>query len=154
MRIRYGRERPVCVECDHTVFFDPKVAAVAFVTRENDGIMEVLLVKRLFDPGKGKWSLPAGFVEPDEDPRAAAERETLEETGMILRADRLIEVLHRPDVDGYADIVIAYGGAVVGGELNAQDDAEAVGWFGRDNLPEISLESARRLITAWLDGRL
>jgi 8-oxo-dGTP diphosphatase len=149
-RERYGKLRPVCPSCDHTVFFDPKVAVVAFVTRSD----EVLLVKRTLDPGKGKWALPAGFVDPEEDPRRAVERETLEETGLVVETDQLLELLHRPDADGLADIVIAYSAHVLSGELHASDDAEEVGWFASSSLPETALVTTNILIQRWLDGGL
>jgi ADP-ribose pyrophosphatase YjhB (NUDIX family) len=147
---RYGRDRPVCPSCQHTVFFDPKTAVVAFVTRERESKREILLIQRANDPGKGKWSLPAGFVEYDEDPRAAAARETLEESGVIVQVERLIELLHRPDLDGLADIVIAYAAVPTGGAVSASDDATDAGWFAEDALPEIVLASARMLIARWL----
>ena len=143
---RYGRLRPVCATCQHTVFFDPKVAVVAFVLYENS----VLLVKRAYDPGKGLWALPAGFVDHDEDPRLAAAREAEEETGLQVEIDALMDVLHRPDADGLADIVIAYSGHVTGGTLRADDDAEDVGWFARDALPPLGLVTTQRLIESWL----
>lgn len=149
-RERFGRPRPVCPSCDHTVFFDPKVAVVAFVT---DGD-RLLMVKRRNDPGKGMWSLPAGFVEMDEDPLIAAERETREETGLIVKAERLILLMHRPDADGLADIVIAYRAQVTGGTLAAADDAEDAGWFPRDTLPQIALASTKTLVQMWLAGEL
>ena len=147
---RYGKLRPVCPGCDYTIFFDPKVAVVAFITQDD----EVLLVKRTLDPGKGKWALPAGFVDPEEDPRRAVERETLEETGLVVETDQLLELLHRPDADGIADIVIAYSAHVLGGELHASDDAEEVGWFSRDHLPETALVTTHILIQRWLGGEL
>lgn len=145
---RFGKMRPVCSRCDHTVFFDPKVAAVAFVEEDE----RVLLVKRANEPGKGRWALPAGFVDPEEDPRSAAERETLEETGIAVRAVGLMGVLHRPDADGLADIVIVYRAQVIGGVLCANDDADDVGWFSQDSLPEIALASTQLLIEHWRNG--
>ena len=147
---RFGRLRPVCPACGHTVFFDPKVAVVTFVT---DGD-RVLLVQRGVDPGKGLWALPAGFVDADEDPRSAVVRETFEETGLSVQVSRLLELLHRPDTQGIADIVIAYTARVEGGELRAGDDAEAVAWFPRDQLPELALATTYLLIRRWLSGDL
>jgi ADP-ribose pyrophosphatase YjhB (NUDIX family) len=147
-RERYGKLRPVCPNCDHTVFYDPKVAVAGFVTRGD----EVLLVKRILDPGKGKWALPAGFVDAEEDPRRAVERETLEETGLVVETEHLLDLLHRPDADGLADIVIAYSARVTGGLLIASDDAEEAGWFSKDNLPEIALATTNLLIRRWIEG--
>lgn len=142
---RFGRERPVCPACGFTVFFDPKVAVVVFVVREG----RVLLVQRANDPGAGRWALPAGFVDADEDPRAAAVRETREETGLDIAVDRLMDVLYRPDDDGLADIVIAYEGRVTGGVLCPSDDADDAGWFAPDALPEIALATTRALLERW-----
>lgn len=156
MELRFGRLRPSCPQCGHTVFIDPKVAVCACVTRVNSsGERELLLIQRANDPGRGKWSVPAGFIEPDEDPRRAAERETFEETGLIVSTDRLVDILHRPDPDGLADLVILYTAEIVGGELRAGDDAEAAAWFSRnDPLPEIAFRSAELFIGWWKAGKI
>lgn len=145
MQERFGRLRPFCPQCGHTVFFDPKVAVVGFVTRKD----ELLLVKRRNDPGRGRWALPAGFVEHDEDPRRALEREVLEETGITAETGALLELLHRPDEDGSADIVIAFAMRYVGGDAVAQDDAEEAAWFHRDHLPDTALTTTALLLRRW-----
>lgn len=58
------------------------------VRREDDGSW--LVVKKRYGGLLGKWSLPAGFVEPGETVDEATEREVLEETGIICRASGLI----------------------------------------------------------------
>jgi len=151
-RERFGRTRPVCTVCDTTVFFDPKVAVAVFVTRQcraDAADQELLMIKRLNEPGKGKWSIPAGFVDPDEDPREADERETLEETGVRVHITHLIDVLHRPDPDGLADIVLVYAAEWLDGECKGDDDAEDADWFARSALPEIALTSTRMLVARW-----
>lgn len=147
---RFGRLRPVCPNCGRVIFYDPKVAVVVFVT---DGD-RLLLVKRRNDPGSGLWALPAGFVDADEDPQAAAIRETREETGLIVVVDRLIDLYHRPDADGFADLVIAYRARPVEGTLAADDDAEDAAWFARDDLPETALATTEALIARWWAGEL
>lgn len=146
-RARFGRQRPVCTACDHTVFIDPKVAVVVLITRDE----EVLLVQRANDPGRGKWALPAGFVDPDEDPRAAAIREAGEETGLEVEITSLIGLFHRPDEDGLADLVIAYSALPVGGSLRAGDDASAACWFSAAALDGLAtaLATTERLLVWW-----
>jgi ADP-ribose pyrophosphatase YjhB (NUDIX family) len=145
MTERYGRLRPVCTACDTTVFFEPKVAVVILI---KDG-ERVLLVQRANEPAKGTWALPAGFVEPDEDPRDAACRETLEETGLTVEISQLIDVLHRPDPHGLADIVIAYRAQIIGGALSAGDDAASAGWFRREEMPQIGFRTTEILLEWW-----
>jgi ADP-ribose pyrophosphatase YjhB (NUDIX family) len=145
LRPAFGKIRPVCPACDRVHFSDPKVAAAVFVVHEG----RVLLVRRVNEPELGKWSLPAGFVDGDEDPRLAAERECLEETGLEVEADHLIDVIHQP-VDGEgASIVIVYHGLFKGGELTARDDIDASGFFNQDALPPLAFASTREVIGRW-----
>ncbi len=149
-RQRNGAQRPVCPACDYTVYFDPKVAVVVLILAEN----QVLLVKRANDPMKGFWALPAGFVDAEEDPQAAARREVLEETGFTAQIDRLIDVYHTPNDGGLASIVIAYAGSILSGELHPDDDAEDARWFTQDTLPPLAFLPTRRLIERWQAGTL
>ncbi|MEO8606991.1 MAG: NUDIX hydrolase [Chloroflexota bacterium] len=150
LRQRTSAIRPVCPNCDHTVYFDPKVAVVVFI-RQDD---RVLLVKRALDPMKGKWAMPAGFIEAGEDPQAAAQRESLEETSLLVQIDRLLDVFYTAGDGGAADFVIAYLASVTGGELKADDDAEEAAWFGRDNLPEVVFLPSQELAARWLAGEI
>jgi hypothetical protein len=66
-----------------------------------------------------------------------------------------VDLLHRPDPDGLADLVILYTAEIVGGELRAGDDAEAAAWFSRnDPLPEIAFRSAELFIGWWKAGKI
>jgi ADP-ribose pyrophosphatase YjhB (NUDIX family) len=147
--LAFGQMRPVCPSCGYVVFRDPKVAACAFVLNEFN---QVLLVKRGVEPEKGGWALPAGYVNYGEDPRQAAIRETQEETGLNIEISALNDVLMYHGA--LAVIVIVYEGRVLGGDMVAQDDAEAVGWFGPDALPPLAFESTRLVLGRWLGRRL
>ena len=72
-----GRARSYCDACDEPVYRNPKPAAGVLVVDGNS----VLLIRRT-NPPAGVWSLPAGFLEADESPQAAAVRELAEETGL------------------------------------------------------------------------
>lgn len=106
----------------------------------------VVLVKRGNPPLLGEWSLPGGVVELGETLRAAAEREALEETGLIVKASEVIEVLDRiiPGEKGapqYHYVLIDFLCAVQGGELKAGGDAADARWVSENELTEYKLES-------------
>ena len=50
-----------------------------------DSKRRILLIKRKFDPHKGSWCLPEGFVERGETLRKAAIRECIEERGIKIK---------------------------------------------------------------------
>lgn len=138
---KFGKERPVCTGCGWIYFQDPKVAVV--VLAKSDG--KLLLVRRANDPQKGKWTLPGGFMDAGEDPRAAAERECLEETGLQVRVAELLDLVSRPVEVFGAHLVIYYSAHILGGNLTAGDDADKVGFFALEQLPELAFESPRTL---------
>jgi 8-oxo-dGTP diphosphatase len=141
----FGAIRPVCPKCGRVHFLDPKVAAAVFVTQDQ----QVLLVRRVNQPQLGRWSLPAGFVDGDEDPRLAAERECLEETGLRVVATDLMDVIHQSVEGEGASIVIVYCGELQGGKLTARDDIDASGFFSLDELPLLAFESTLSMVERW-----
>lgn len=150
LRERLGTLRPTCPACDRIVYFDPKVA-VAVCILQND---HILLVRRGMEPMRGLWAMPAGFMDYDEDPKAAARREVLEETGLTVQIDRLLDVFHTPDDGGLANIVIVYAASIIDGEMQAADDADDVGWFDKQHVPEVAFLPTRTIVSRWLAGKL
>ena len=142
MRETAGRLRPVCPNCGYIHFFDPKVAAVVLIEREG----KALLVRRVMEPQQGKWTIPGGFVDAGEDPRLAAARECLEETGLRVEIGELAEVLYSQGHPRGASIILLYRGRIAGGELAAGDDADRVAFFARDELPELAFETTRLML--------
>jgi ADP-ribose pyrophosphatase YjhB (NUDIX family) len=105
----------------------------------------VLLIKRGSPPLLGEWSLPGGAVELGETLRAAAEREAREETGLIVKAGEVLEVLDRivPGKDAapqFHYVLIDFLCTVQGGELCAGGDAADARWGGESELAEYKLE--------------
>jgi ADP-ribose pyrophosphatase YjhB (NUDIX family) len=145
-RHAFGRERRYCPHCQRTVFYEHKVAAAVLIT-QNDG--SVLLVQRARPPYQGRWSLPAGFVDVDEAPAAAAARECLEETGLNVEITHLIEVIGGQRQTGGADIVIVYRGVRTGGNLAAGDDACDARFFPLNQLPTLAFTSTVRTLAQW-----
>ena len=143
---RFGKIHPVCPGCEWIYFEDPKVAAAVLV--EQDG--RVLLVRRVNEPFRGSWSLPAGFVDSGEDPARAAERECLEETGLVVHASGVLDVVAGREHERGADFVIVYRAKVVEGQLAPGDDADAVDWFSYKKLPELAFAATRSVLSGQL----
>lgn len=143
-----GRLRPVCPDCGYIHFDDPKVA-VGVLLEEDE---KILLVRRTNVPGRGKWTLPAGFVDAGEDPRVAAARECLEETGLQIRVGELIDVMFAREHARGASIFIIYRGEIIGGTAEANDDADAVGFFRFDDLPPLAFSTTGQILKRWRLG--
>jgi len=146
-----GRLRQICPACGFIHFLDPKVGAGVLV--EQDGA--VLLVKRAVVPEKGKWCLPAGFMEYDEDPQTAAVRECQEETGLDVQVVKLLTVDQYWEDTRGPGIVVFYQGCITGGELRPGDDASEAGFFQPDEMPaDIAFRTHRHLLARWRDKKL
>jgi len=104
----------------------------------------ILLVERGHEPLKGYWSLPGGAVETGERMEDALRREVLEETGLEIVVDHLLEVFERmtPGEDGkteYHYILIDYICHPAGGTLCASDDAARAEWFTEDEVANLKI---------------
>jgi ADP-ribose pyrophosphatase YjhB (NUDIX family) len=69
--------RYCCDSCDVVFYQNPKNIVGTLPTFED----KVLLCKRAIEPRRGKWTLPAGFMENGETTLDGAIRETAEEAG-------------------------------------------------------------------------
>ncbi len=126
-----GRLRLKCPACGWIYYAHLKVGAGCLV--EQDG--GVLLVRRGHPPFEGKWNLPAGYCEADEDPKETARRETLEETGLIVEVGGLVDVYYFFDDPRGGGLLILYRAQVTGGQLCATPEAQEPTFFPRHSLP-------------------
>ena len=88
------KNRAVCPACN-TVHYENPLNVLGTVPVWGD---KVLLCKRNIEPRKGKWTLPAGFMELDETASEGAARETVEEAGAQFEMQALFSVLSVPKV--------------------------------------------------------
>jgi 8-oxo-dGTP diphosphatase len=122
-----------------------KVTADAVVFRhDDDQLLRVLLVKRKFDPFKGMWAFPGGFVEDNEELETAALRELKEETGLELIAMQQLGAFGKPGRDprGRTVSVVYYtfADADTGSDVAGGDDAAEAQWLSVKDITELAFD--------------
>lgn len=140
-----GEPRNRCPSCGFVHWRNPGVGA-AVVVRDDAG--RILLVRRA--PGAtraGLWSVPAGFVNYGEEVRAAAARELREETGIIAEVGKPVFVASNFHDPAKLTVGVWFEGTVVGGTLEAGDDADDARFFSLDDLPPLAFETDTELLT-------
>lgn len=130
-------------------YITPKVGAEAAIFDE-DG--HVLLVKRADD---GCWCLPCGWINPNETPAEAAQRETQEETGLQVQVDELVGVFTRKPsaIHGpHTAIAIVYLCAITGGEQRISHETTDIAYWNIEDVPawhELQQSYAQAAYARW-----
>jgi ADP-ribose pyrophosphatase YjhB (NUDIX family) len=132
-------------------FRNPVPGVVVVVEKEG----HVLLGKRSGSYGEGKWGLPQGYIEFDEDFLTAAIREVKEETGLDVRIRTILNVVSNrlsPTLHTLAIILLA---GVEAGQPRAGDDMQTLEWVPLSGpLPEMAFEADRRIIERYEKTKL
>jgi ADP-ribose pyrophosphatase YjhB (NUDIX family) len=114
-------------------YITPKVDVRGAVVEEG----QLLLVREAMD---GAWTLPGGWADVGETPRTAVEREVAEESGLQVRALRLVGVYDANRVEGALPLFHAYKLLFLcerlSGSLSPSDETLEAGFFGFDALPQ------------------
>src|SRR3954471_2963298 len=134
----------------HDLLYWPSVAC--FV-RDDD--RRILFVRHV----DGRWTFPAGAMDPGERPAEAARRELLEEAGVVVELTRILGVYGGGDAfqgtysngDEVAWVTIVFEAHIVSGEAAPSDDETAeVRWVTPEEAFELELSQASR----WMLGRV
>lgn len=125
-----------CPECGRTWYHNAAPTAGAVIV--SDG--RALITKRARDPEKGRFDIPGGFLDPDEDPIAGLKREIKEELSLDVDVgiDDLVQMVpHRYGTDG--DWVLAIGFIVrsFSGEPTPGDDVAGIRWVTAYELDDV-----------------
>lgn len=144
------KKRKACPVCKYVYYHNPVPAAGVVI--EEDG--KILLVKRKFEPYKGDWCLPAGFMEYDESPEHCAVRESKEELGVDVELSGLYGVYSGKDDPRTHAVLVMYWAKITGGELRPGDDAEEIKLFAENEVPSnIAFLAHRQIIKEFFEIR-
>lgn len=140
------RDRLVCSACGYVAYVNPRLV-VTTLPVTGDG--RLTLLRRGIEPGLGSWAQPGGFLEVDETVSEAAIRETLEETGLVVRPGEIVGLYTRLEA---AVVVIAFESAVVGGDPHPTPEALEVRSFAVDEIPwqEIAFKTTLWALRDWV----
>lgn len=128
-----------------------KLSVDAVVFGYEAGNISVLFIKRKYEPFKGQWAIPGGFIKEEETLEEAVKRELAEETGLEIKYLEQLYTFGALKRDPRGRIIsIAYFAFVKPNtfKLNASTDAEDVQWFSIDKIPELSFDHEEILQTA------
>ena len=108
----------------------PLVGVGGFIHRDG----RVLLIRRRFEPNRGRWAPPGGLLEVGEDPQEAARREVREELGLEVEVEGLLQVANEVirDEQGrvrFHYVLIDYLMRPIGEEITLNEESDEFAWF-------------------------
>jgi len=125
-----------------------KLAADAMVFSGCGYGLQLLLVRRKYEPYKGMWAIPGGFVEDDEELEAAAIRELEEETGLKVPAMTQLYTFGKVGRDSRGRTVTvtyyAFADAATQ-QVQGGDDAAAAAWVYVKDITDLAFDHMEML---------
>ncbi|MGI6706011.1 MAG: NUDIX domain-containing protein [Clostridia bacterium] len=145
-------EEEFLAQYDSSQYEKPSVTVDVLIFNRQEKGWELLLVKRKNHPFQGKWALPGGFINMDENLEDTAYRELMEETGLDGRKEKI----PLKQLGAYGDvgrdprgrtITVVYVAILEKVDLivKAADDATDARWFPVDKLPPLAFDHDRIL---------
>lgn len=137
---RIGQQGALRIGCSATIFDETR--SKVFLTRRSDN---------------GEWCLPGGMMEAGESVEEACLREVFEETGLRVRATRLIGVYsspHRlviyPDGNRAQYVVLNFEVEIITGEPSLSNETTAFGYFSLAEIAALEMldQHAERIMDA------
>lgn len=127
----------------------PLVGVGGFIHKDG----KFLMLRRKFEPNKGRWALPGGLLELGEDPEEAAKREIREELGLEVVVEGLLQVANEVILDDagrvrYHFVLVDYLMRPLGEDIQLNEESDAYDWFDPNALDGLNVTKNTRLIAA------
>lgn len=141
-----------CPRCGFILYQNPSPGVVVLIV-DNDMILLGERDNKVFMGGK--WSLPGGFIEFDEDFLSAAHREIMEETGLSIKIISIISVVSNffsPDLHTLVIVLLANK---MNGTLRPGDDMVKLEWFPISGpFPSMAFEADKHIINRYYTTKI
>ncbi|MBE9592457.1 MAG: NUDIX hydrolase [Proteobacteria bacterium] len=141
-----------CPRCGFILYQNPYPGIVVLIV-DNDMILLGERDNKVFMGGK--WSLPGGFIEFDEDFLSAAHREIMEETGLSIKIISIISVVSNffsPDLHTLVIVLLANK---MNGTLRPGDDMVKLEWFPISGpFPSMAFEADKHIINRYYTTKI
>lgn len=145
------RQRAVCPAC-HTVHYDNPLNVVGTVPVWGEDGSQVLLCKRNIEPRRGKWTLPAGFMELGETTAEGAARETIEEAGASFEIQALFALMN---VVRVGQVHLFYRAKLLSPDFNPGHESMEARLFSESEIPwgEIAFKTVKETLEHYFSDR-
>ena len=145
------KERAVCPACNN-VHYDNPLNVVGTVPVWGESGEQVLLCKRNIEPRRGKWTLPAGFMEMDETTAEGAARETDEEAGASYEMLALFTVIN---VVRVGQVHLYYRARLLNTHFDPGHETIEARLFGESEIPweELAFGTVKETLKCYFDDR-
>jgi ADP-ribose pyrophosphatase YjhB (NUDIX family) len=140
--------RAVCSAC-HTIHYINPLNVVGTIPLWGD---KVLLCKRNIEPRKGKWTLPAGFMELGETTAEGAARETVEEAGAQFEMQALFSLIN---VARVGQVHLFYRATLLSPEFDPGTETQEAILFDEADIPwdEIAFRTVKETLEHFFADR-
>jgi ADP-ribose pyrophosphatase YjhB (NUDIX family) len=140
--------RAVCSSCGAIHYRNPKLVVGALPEWHD----RILLCRRAIEPRKGKWTLPAGFMENNETVAAAALRETLEEANARVTLGDMFTLISVPHI---SQVHVIYRAKLLDLDFAPGEETLEIALFHEDDIPwdELAFRTIAITLQHYFDDR-
>ena len=142
------RLRHVCRSCGNVQYENPKLVVGCIPEWEE----RILLCRRDIEPRKGKWTLPAGFMENNETAAAGAARETWEEARVKVRILAPYRVYDLPFVN---QVYFMFRAQMISSDFQTTPESSEIKLMHEENVPwdDIAFPVIRETLKSYFQDR-